>query len=803
MGWGESEYTVVGDSKILTVSYGTFSCTLEGFDEPFSTMKAISEYFRDLAERDRFFGAEPPQPDAEYLHRIAEQTIKSRVEAEVTDNALILRQEQDTSEPAPNAAPVAAPVAAHVAAPVAAPAMTAEAAPAVAPEMAPAAAPDPVADLAPAPQPETAAFVQPVVIDHGSTTDGDSIAQKLQRIRAVVSREAAEPSEDTSLYNEDEHAEDVSDASDAMDADAPAGFAAQDSFEDEAEGDADSDVLGSVMADVLAQATPEPAEEAAPQADDVVAEESHEDGVQADDVQADDAQAEVAQTVDAQADDAQAEAEPEAEVAADAADANAETVAADVVAQAADVEAPEAVTVEADVPAEAPAENEAKAEADADMAEADAQADVQADVAQDEEPAAEAAAPAAADEGDVDLSDIMAPIAKPRRRIIVQKVSRAEVEAVHADAEADAPSAELDPEAEAALMRELAEVEAEMTVEAAAVEDAADAGADAASLAAEQAAQATAEAEAEAKAAADALANVMAEATQVEAEVEADPAQDPAPVAKDAADGSVAESTEDDTSDENRAARIARRSLMVEDEDAALNRLMDATSTRLSDDDEGAVRRASIAHLKAAVAATKADDSIAKAAADEEERELDQYRDDLARVVRPGRARPRSEGAATSRPAPLVLVSEQRIDTPAPQAADAAAAMDVRPRRITSGNLALAEEMEEEVDTNVFADANVESFSDYAVRHDALELPDLLEAAAAHYAFVEGAEEFTRPMLMRKISSLTTGEAPSREAGLRSFGSLLREGRVVKSGNGKFVLSGKSRFTSEAREAGE
>ena len=78
-------------------------------------------------------------------------------------------------------------------------------------------------------------------------------------------------------------------------------------------------------------------------------------------------------------------------------------------------------------------------------------------------------------------------------------------------------------------------------------------------------------------------------------------------------------------------------------------------------------------------------------------------------------------------------------------------------------------------------------------------MADMLEAAAAYAVCIEGRSQFTRSQLMRRLAACLGGRAVDREEGLRSFGSLLRTGRVEKLNRGNYTLAAASPYLAEAR----
>jgi len=246
-------------------------------------------------------------------------------------------------------------------------------------------------------------------------------------------------------------------------------------------------------------------------------------------------------------------------------------------------------------------------------------------------------------------------------------------------------------------------------------------------------------------------------------------------------------------------------------------------------DPETRRRQQAMAHLRAAVAAHEAEREITGEAPAGEPRPsaLERFRDDLASIVRPRRpaapargVRPGTERAG-DRPAPLVLVSAQRIDRPAPEVP--AEAAPVRPRRVAAGNLALSEPLAPEPLAPAPAPApepapapapapaavtepapaaaparGAENFEAFVARIGATDLEDRMEAAAVHVALAQGIAQFARPQVLRLALAAgeDAGDEPSREAGLVAFGRLLREGRIVRSRRGLFEVGAASRYAA-------
>ena len=765
-------HPMIGASKILTVSYGTFSCTLEGFDDPFNTMRAIAEYFRDLAAEDRYFGAEPPTPDAAMLLKIAEREVQRRVEAKINENGVVLRTGEAMQSPAfmPTTLP---------------------------------SAPMPVASRPVQTAPETIPQQTPI-----ATPMPDGVAAKLLRIRAAVATaELADTRADTRAeaapspiapaptapiladYSEDQHADEIGTASTLTATFVPDAFAAtgddvyvwDQPISSGPAAEYDEDLSAAVSTDL---ATDVPEEQ--PSFTDEPA--LGEAAVLATIAGADLAPAQIDHPEDAWLSTlSKAEVAPvlaaddtvlvalNSSIAPDFAISEPATTAAEDVTEdytISDEDLSDLRALDSDevVPPTVPEpdalddftydvdNSEAFDNAVADLSEADEadatqsydEADVEDEPALNEytaavDPMIEEIDNAYDEPNDgADLAATSGPSAKAlRARARVIKVRRDDVDVAPAaapDSTAANVSALLAADAEADLRRELRALQQQSVADIA--------------------------------------------TKPVDTKNETGPDEEAGP--------------EDD----------ARQRLDTAGE-AAVSRLIEQTNEAMAVP-ENRRRLSAIAHLKAAVAATVAD-RFAKggtAPKEVEAKRLHPYREDLARVVRPQPPTDAADAPATPRPAPLVLVSAQRIDRPRAAPTEGGPTLSavpnapVRPRRVTSAALAAeptpeTDDEEESETSNVFSDSR--GFAEFSERLGANSLAEILEAAAAYSVCIEGRPYFSRPQLMSQIGALSADSEFSREDGLRTFGAMLREGRIQKIKRGQFVLTEGSRYLAEAR----
>lgn len=737
---------MVSSSKILTVSYGTFSCTAEGFEDPLEVVKDATHFFRGVVREDRFFGAEPPQFDPE----LAAELLQSQISAEAGQGKLTLGSPVSTGH-APERPAAASQIPAGAAERPAAQDM---------------------AEMAAEPstgEPKVAVSYQ----GDGSEDDLEEVRRAEDTIASILADETGE---------------------DSLEADA-ALF-----------GDADD-------ADVAA--APQPG--VGPSDPDSVA-----------------AKLRRIRAVVAQGAPAEADAEPEPEEAEASVSAMLEAL------EPARDETPGSVqalrdTLLTDTLASAAFDDSFEDDADAEDAPVETQAEA-APVPQ---------APAPEPQG--------APL-RPRARVV--KVKRAAFDAaagkglVEEIAEASvapaAPTSSLSPEDEDDLARELEAVRAELQDDFEADWDDEDDSADVVgavdddAVSGDVAAELGSDSDLAAAVGAAMFRTESDEAWDYDDEWDDEDEAAPAPGAETAAplrlrtsdaapqenwdEGDdrarafgFSEAFEDDDEDDadvaaeggsDTAAEVERDDAMrraaheevrkavkmssparamlterrVEDNDAS--RILDETNTQLQEP-EGNRRRSAIAHLRAAVAATRADKLLGRKRDALEQAEP--YREDLANVVRP--RRPEAPAAHTerpveiARPAPLKLVAEQRVD-PETQAP--------RPRRVRLADF--------DEPAALSAGEGDDSFAEYAESVGARDLPELLEAAAAYMSFVERREQFSRPQLMTKVRQVETEES-SREDRLRSFGQLLREGKIEKTRGGRFTASERISFKPDARAA--
>src|SRR6056297_3163402 len=756
---------MVNTSKILTVSYGTFSCTLEGFDDSFETMKAIAEYFRDLAADDRYFGAEPPTPDADMLARIAEREIARRVDASEQEGKIVLRaaedaalnapteepeaqdqQEQD-DQPAEQAAPdlkseAEVPAATTAAEPE--PTDTLDEAPHIEPEAVQAEAETGIAD-APAAETGPESSISAAM----SGFDGDETAQPAaeadvtdpegEPAAALVPDLEPEETPEGPITQPEAQADQIADENVSADFEATQEADTTTAAKVAEEGDSVADRLRRIRS--LVDGSDADFQDSVYSEDEHAQDFLNETAADLDEaLRADDAMETVAQDETAEPDLA----------------AILGTVEEDSHAQDDEPEPGEST----DVPHDSIADKVEKAAPEiAEDTLAQLLADAMPDEDTDSEPAA-VSEEASAEEDTEKRPTVQARVVKMKRSEFEAAISEGYLQEDETDSDIDdnlfGDDSGLSAEEEADLQRELAEVEAEFN----------------------QTDQDHAE---------DFDAPLkLTEADQVQETAKDEAFEAPEKEAP-ARAGIENESLDAEAEEEETPRGISK--LQRAERQADLARIFDEADTQL-DEPESNQRRNAIQHLRAAVAATRAE----KKAGASLKQDVDEspYRDDLANVVRPrrpeaGEGRPRSSrpDVKPSSPTPLKLVAEQRVDV---------ASTPVRPRRISKASMAEPEALAPTPDVDG-------SFTDFAEEMGVKGLPELLEAAAAYMSDVEGRPQFSRPMLMGKLKEVE-GREFSREDGLRSFGQLLRQGKLQKLKGGRFCVTDSTDFRAEERNAG-